>query len=234
MGGELHDARFPGETGAYRQARDELLRAEIDLRRQVERVAAQRRELPPGGEIPEDYPFEEWDGATGSPRPVRLSELFGDKDTLFLYSFMFKPGREGLPLEVPCEVCTSIIDAIDGAAPHIDEHIGLAVVAKAPIERFCAHGKARGWRNVRLVSSADTTYNRDYKAEDEAGSQFAMTTVFVRQDGVIRHFWSSELWYVDTEPGQNPRHVDFMWPLWGVLDRTPGGRGTNWMPQLQY
>jgi predicted dithiol-disulfide oxidoreductase (DUF899 family) len=37
-----------------------------------------------------------------------------------------------------------------------------------------------------------------------------------------------------SEPGQNHRHVDMMWPLWNVLDATPEGRGTDWFPSRQY
>jgi predicted dithiol-disulfide oxidoreductase (DUF899 family) len=230
----LHTVRFPGETSEYRQARDELLKAEIDLRQQVEAVAKQRRELPLGGETPDDFSFDEWDPTVGTLRRLRLSELFEpDKDTLFIYSFMFKPGPLG-PLEVPCPICTSIIDGIDGAVPHITQQINFAVVARAPIERFSAHARARGWRHARLLSSTNTTYNIEYQAEAPDGEQFAMGTVFIRRDGKIHHFWSSELSLVPSEPGQNPRHVDFMWPLWAVLDRTPGGRGSSWMPQLEY
>ena len=234
MGEPLHRVRFPAETDAYRQARDELLTAEIDLRRQVEAIAAQRRELPLGGEAHDAYTFDEWDATAGTVRPVRLSELFEHgKDTLFIYSFMFKPGPLG-PLEIPCPICTSIIDGIDGAVPHITQQINFAVIAKAPIERFSAHARARGWRHARLLSSANTTYNADYQAEAPDEEQFAMGTVFVRRDGKIHHFWSSELWLVPPAPDQNPRHVDFMWPLWSVLDRTPDGRGSSWMPQLDY
>jgi predicted dithiol-disulfide oxidoreductase (DUF899 family) len=230
-----HDRVLPGESAAYRRARNELLAAEIELRRRIEAVAALRRGLPLGGEAPEDYAFDEWDATAGRPRTVRLSELFEDgKDTLLLYSFMFKPSESGDPLEVPCPICTSIIDGIDGAVHHITRRISFAVVTKAPLERFGAHARARGWRRVRLLSSAGTTYNADYLAENDEQEQFAMGTVFVCRDGRIHHFWSSELWFVAPEPGQNPRHVDFMWPLWGVLDRTRGGRGADWMPELDY
>jgi predicted dithiol-disulfide oxidoreductase (DUF899 family) len=166
-------------------------------------------------------------------RPVRLSELFEDgKDTLFLYSFMFIPG-EGGPLAEGCPSCTSIIDAIDGAVPHITEQINFAVVAKAPIERFRAHAQARGWRHARLLSSANNTYNKDYIAEGPDG-QMPIATVFARRDGKIHHFWSSELFLVPPDPGQDKRHVDFMWPLWSILDLTPEGRGTDWSPKLEY
>jgi predicted dithiol-disulfide oxidoreductase (DUF899 family) len=221
--------KIPGESDEYRRARDELLRAEIELRRQEEAVAAKRRELPPGGEPPEDYVFE------GQGGPVRLSELFEDgKDTLFLYSFMFIPGEQGLPLEGPCPSCTSIIDALDGEIPHIVQRVNVAVSAKAPLEQFQAHAQRRGWRNARLLSSAGSTYNVDYGAEAPDGSQLPIAAVFTRRDGRLRHFWSSELFDAPTDPGQHPRHVDFMWPVWKVLDLTPEGRGTDFHPKLEY
>jgi len=225
--------RLPGESDEYRVARDELLEAEVELKRQTETVAAMRRRLPAGGAVPEDYTFQEWDPARGRPREVSFAELFAEEDTLVVYSFMFKPGESG-PLEVPCPICTSIIDAIDGEVRHITQRASFAVVAKAPIARFSAHARARGWREARLLSSAGTTYNRDYLAEGANEEQFAMVNTFTRREGTIRHFWSSEEWYVAPDPGQNPRHVDFMWPLWGVLDRTPEGRGGEWMPRLSY
>ena len=226
--------RFPGESGEYRAARERLLEAEAALRRQIETVAELRRELPPGGPVPADYEFEEWDEQAQAPRRVRMSELFGGHGTLFLYSHMFNPGETGAPLESPCPLCTSIIDGIDGAVPHISQRIAFGVVAKAPIERLRAHGRRRGWRSARLLSSAHCGYNRDYLAETSDADQYAMATVFTRRDGVIRHAWSSELWFVPPEPGQNPRHVDFMWPLWSVLDRGPEGRGQEWWPRLEY
>jgi len=46
---------------AARRTRNELLEAEIELRRREERVAAMRRELPPGGEVKSDPgPDAQW------------------------------------------------------------------------------------------------------------------------------------------------------------------------------
>jgi predicted dithiol-disulfide oxidoreductase (DUF899 family) len=234
MAESAHDVRFPGESEDYRQARDALLRAELDLRAQIERVAQQRRELPLGGAVETDYEFQEWDAEAGAARTVRFSELFAPrKDTLFLYSFMIVPREQGLPFEGPCPSCTSIVDGIDGAIPHITQRINFAVVTKAPIERFRAHGEIRGWRNARLLSSSETGYNRDYGAEDANGFQWPLATIFVRRDGRFHHLWSSELWFADPDEGQGPRHVDFMWPMWAVFDRTPAGRG-DWDPKLEY
>ena len=226
--------RFPGESEDYRRARDQLLADEIELRRHVEKVSAQRRELPLGGEVPTDYEFQEWDSEAGSPAAVKMSELFADgKDTLYLYSFMIVPGAQGLPFAGACPSCTSIIDAIDGEVPHIVQRINFAVCAKPPIERFRAHAETRGWRHARLLSSAGNTYNADYGAEDENGFQWPLATVFVRRDGAVHHYWSSELWWVAHDGGEGPRHVDFMWPLWAVLDRTPEGRD-DFHPSLAY
>jgi predicted dithiol-disulfide oxidoreductase (DUF899 family) len=224
----FHSIRFPNESDEYRAARDALLDEEMALRRHTEAVAEQRRQLPLGGKLPSDYAFDGPDGA------VRLSELFeAGKDTLLLYNFMFIPGEVGLALEGACPSCTSIIDAVDGEAPHIVQRVNLAVVAKAPLEQFQEHARTRGWRNIRLLSSANTTYNADYHGEGERG-QNPIATVFVRREGKIHHFWSSELFFAPTEPGMHPRHVDFIWPLWAVLDRTPEGRGTDWGPELAY
>jgi predicted dithiol-disulfide oxidoreductase (DUF899 family) len=221
--------RFPGESEEYREARNRLLEAELALRRQAEAVAAERRTLPLGGEVPVDYSFDESPGQN-----VRLSELFAPgKDTLFLYSFMFLPA-DGLPLGRGCPSCTSIIDSVDGAAPHVTQRVNLAVAAKVPIAQFRSHAAGRGWRNVRLLSSAGSTYNHDYGAETPEGGQLPIATVFVRREGRIHHSWSSELFAAPRDPGLHPRHVDFIWPVWSIFDTTPEGRGTDWEPRLSY
>jgi predicted dithiol-disulfide oxidoreductase (DUF899 family) len=226
----MHEHRFPNESPAYREARDQLLEAEIDLRRNIERVAALRRRLPPGGEIAEDYVFEEGRIDGEETRRTRLSELFEPGgDTLVLYSFMYGP-----EMERPCPSCTSILDGLDGTAPHVRQRVGLAAVAKSPIDRIRAFARERGWRNHRLLSSAGNTYNRDYYGEDENGDQWPSLNVFVRRDGRIHHSWHSELIFMPGEPGQDPRHVDMIWPLWSLLDLTPEGRGTDWNPRLEY
>jgi predicted dithiol-disulfide oxidoreductase (DUF899 family) len=217
---------WPNESEEYRRARDELLQAEIELRRQEEAVAVQRRALPLGGEVTGDYVF---DSPSGS---VTFAELFANgKDTLYLYNFMFIPGEEGLPLEVACPSCTSIIDGMDGAFRHLLDRVDVAIVAKAPIEQFAAWGKERGWRFAPLYSSSRTTFNRDYNAESDEWGQLPIAHVFTRAGAAIHHRWSSELFTAPREPDQHPRHVDYMWPIWKVLDVTPGGRGTDWNPR---
>jgi predicted dithiol-disulfide oxidoreductase (DUF899 family) len=228
-----HSFRFPGESDSYRSARNELLQAEIDLRRRVEEVAALRRQLPPSGEIPEDYVFEEGPADLNAPptaRQVSLSHLFQPgKDTLAVYSFMFGP-----KMKAACPMCSSIIDALNATVAHASQRMSLAVVAKSSLERLRTFARDRGWSRLRLLSSAGNNYNRDYYGENAEGGQQPSLNVFVRRGGKVRHFFHSELLLVPTEPGQNQRHVDMMWPLWNLLDFTPEGRGTDWFPSLTY
>ena len=224
--------RFPGESPEYRKARNRLLQAEVRLRRQIEAVAAQRRELPLGGVVKTDYEFDAAAPGDGETRKVRFSQLFQPgQRTLFVYNFMYPESPESF---TPCPSCTSIIDAVDGAARHVSDRISLAVVAKAPIEKFRDHGRRRGWSHTLLVSSAVNDFNRDYLAEDvDSGQQFPLAHVFVRRGKKIHHSWSSELWFAKSDPGQDMRHVDFMWPVWSIFDTTPEGRG-KWFPRLEY
>lgn len=229
----LHAKRFPGENAAYRAARDELLRAEMALRKSAESVAVMRRQLPAGGPVPQDYVFEE--GAADlddaqTVREVRMSELFVHPDaSLVIYNFMYGP-----KMARPCPMCTAILDGLDRTAPHATQRMNLAVVARSPITRIREFARERGWRSLRLLSSAGNTYNRDYFGEDESGAQWPMLNVFVRRGGVIGHAYASELMFAPSEAGQDPRHVDAIWPLWNLYDYTPEGRGNDWYPQLAY
>ena len=214
---------MPGEGADYREARDALLTAEIELRRQVEAVAAQRRALPAGGVVPEDYLFE------GEEGPVRLSELFGDKQSLVIYSYMYGPR-----MEKPCPSCTSMLDGMNGQARHVTQNVALAVVAKSPLQRILEFTRPRGWSGLQLLSSAGNSYNADYHGETAEGSQIPALNVFTRQDGQVRHAYCTELMFAPRDSGQDPRHMDMIWPLWNLLDFTPGGRGAGWYPQLSY
>lgn len=221
-----HDKRFPGETDAYRSARDKLLEAELALESQLEAVNDLRQKLPAGGEVAQDYVFDTIE--EGSARKIALSELFEDgKNSLLLYSFMYGPDDDR-----PCPACTSLVDGFDGIAHHVTDRINLAVCARSPIDRLAAFAGERGWRQVRLLSSSGNSYNRDYFAETDGGVQMPAANVFIRRDGKIRHFYSAEQLYVDLP--RHPRHVDRIWPIWNILDLTPEGRGEDWFPRLSY
>ena len=238
---------FPGESAEYRAARDMLLEQEVQLRRTMEEVATARRKLPPGGIVPKDYVFE-GAGPDDSPIDVRLSELFAPgKESLVVYSFMFprdshdeRPGPASgetarLPLaKGPCPSCVAFLDQLDGAALHTAPLINFVVVAKAPLPQVVTFGRERGWRHLRLLSSATNSFNRDYFAETPEGHQRPMLNVFHREGDTIRHFWGSELFYAPSEPHQDPRHAGTLEPSWNLLDLTREGRPVVWDAQLSY
>jgi predicted dithiol-disulfide oxidoreductase (DUF899 family) len=238
---------FPGESAEYRAARDRLLAQEVELRRTMEAVAAARRELPTGGVVPEDYVFQAA-AADGGVTEIKMSELFSSgKNSLVIYSFMFprdpgddRPGPAGgesalLELsEGPCPSCVGLLDQLDGAAEHAAPLLDLVIVAKAPLPRVLAFARERGWRRLRLLSSSGNTYNRDYFGETAEGAQRPMLNVFERDGDLIRHFWGSELFYEPSDPGQDPRHVGTLEPLWNLLDLTREGRPSTWDEQLSY
>jgi predicted dithiol-disulfide oxidoreductase (DUF899 family) len=222
---------FPGESAEYREVRNRLLDLEGELRRVTEEVAAARRNLPPGGVVPQDYVFQ-GAGADALPVDARLSELFEPgKDSLVIYNMMFP---HALDEDLPCPSCTQFLDSFNGAAEHIAQRVNLAVVAKTKLPRLLAHAKQRGWHRLRLLSSATNTYNRNYHGEAADGSQMPMMNVFRRDGEVVRHFRGSELLYAPTEPGQDPRHGDTLEPLRNLFDLTPEGRGTDWYPDFSY
>ena len=215
--------RFPNESAEYRAARTALLAEEIELRRHIERVAEQRRNLPPGGEVKGDYRFMTEDG------PTDFAGLFGDKPTLAVYSYMFGPQRER-----PCPMCTNLLGAWEGNAADLAQRISLVVVARSPIEKLVAWKRERGWKNLRLVSDLNGNYSRDYFGVTPDGDDIPAFNVFTRRDGTIRHFWSGEMTGQTADPGQDPRGAPDLGPMWAVLDSTPEGRGRDWYPKLDY
>ena len=216
---KANNAHVLNESKDYRQARNTLAAEEIELRRHIVRVAEQRRALPPGGEVTKDYRFDGKDGA------VSFAELFGDKDTLVIYSFMYGPQRK-----TGCPMCTSQLSAWDGIAKHVKQRAALVITARSPIERILAYGKERGWENLRLYSDPSGDYTRDYVSAEDA--DMPGYNVFTRKDGTIRHFWRSEGGKETTDPVQDPHDAPDMSALWTILDTTPEGRGTDWYPKL--
>lgn len=214
-------AHFPNESKDYREARNHLLAEEIELRRHIERVAELRRKLPPGGELKKTYQF------VGEKGPVTLAELFGDKQTLVIYSYMFGPQREK-----PCPMCTSFMASLDHKADDIEQRVALAFVARSPIDRLIAAKQARGWRKLKVFSDLPGDFTRDYVTKEDA--DVPGYNVFTRRDGTIRHFWAGEMGGDSADPGQDPRGAPDLDPLWTILDTTPEGRGADWYPKLSY
>jgi len=215
---------WPTIDSRYAVARDAIVEAEHEVSRAVEALAAQRRAQPVGSLV-RDYEFIEGPReiqAGDQASVVRIGELFGEHPSLMLYNFMF----DGTTTE-PCAMCTSLIDGYDGVAADLEQRVGFAVVAPAPLDPLRAYGRGRGWRNVRLLSDPEGTYSRDSGGITAAGDLRSLMTVFTRRDGHVRHFYTSLK--PPSAEGQDDRHLDLVWALWGALDLTPEGRG-DWRP----
>jgi len=218
---KANTAHVPNESAEYRRARNALLAEEIELRRHLERVAQMRRELPPGGAVTKAYRFE------GEAGPASLADLFGDKDTLIIYNFMFGPARKAM-----CPSCTSFMGTWEKKMADIEQRVAFVMVARSPIARILEAKASRGWKNLKMFSDSSGDYTRDYVSAEDA--DMPGYSVFTRKDGTIRHFWSGEMGGEMSDPGQDPRGAPDFDPLWILLDTTPGGRGTDWYPKLSY
>src|SRR6478672_8947273 len=206
----MSELLYPNETKEYRDAREALQKEEEELVDKVKSVAAKRRTLPLGGQLKQDYVFQ-WanDGKVG--KTVKFSELFGDKNTLLLYSFMFGPNWDH-----PCPSCTSLMDGFDRAWFSVNRDAAFVAIAKAPAERINAWAKERGWSQIPLVSGLQSTYQADYKCqEDSDDMQLPVMHVFRKHLGTIVHFWGTE---------SMSNHLDTVWPYWNLMDFTPEGR----------
>jgi predicted dithiol-disulfide oxidoreductase (DUF899 family) len=228
--GMLRHTRLAHEPREYLQKREELRLAEMEMLRNIERVAALRRALPPGAEVT-DYLFQEGprdlNGADSPISSVRLSELFsGPERPLIVYHFMY-----GKRNTTACPMCTMWIDTFNGIAPHLAQNVDLAIVAAADPATLRAHARARGWHNLRLLSAADNTFKYDFRSEDAEGRQDSALSVFTRDaEGRLRHFYTTHPWL---DADMNERGIDLLQPVYNMLDLTPQGRG-SWYASLEY
>lgn len=228
---EMHDKRFPNESTDYRDKRNALLKREHALRLEIEAVAKQRRDLPPGGALKSDYVFEEVSFTDGATESICFSDLFGDKENLIVYSYMYGPDWN-----TPCPSCTSVIDGLNAASRHVRQQAELVVVGKASAKQLHEIAVERHWNDLRLLSSLDNDYTRDYLSQPGSSTKALMPliNVFRRDASVIRHTWGSETLWVSNVGGAEPRHVDLIWPMWGLLDMTASGRDPEIGPRLNY
>ena len=221
---------FSGESADYQQRREELLAAEIALKDQVERVATLRRQLPVGMRVP-DYVFRE-----GPPdliqqdaadfADVRLSDLFTDgHDTLIVDHLMFAAADDE-----PCVMCSMWADGYNTVWPHIVQRASFVLVAKAEIGKLRGFARRRGWDRIRLLSSHDSTFNRDFGMEEADGTQNPGLSVFTRTpDGAVYHRYTTGAELDE----QNNRGIDLCTPVWNLFDLLPQGRG-DWYPSHSY
>ncbi|WP_341888429.1 DUF899 family protein [Variovorax sp. YR752] len=215
---------FPGASTAYAAARQALLAEEIEFRRHMTRLGEQRRALPPGPVIQKDYRFKDEQAFE-----VGLADLFGDKDTLVTYFWMYGPQRER-----PCPMCTNWLGAVNGNAADIKQRVALKILGRSPVERQYAFAQERGWRDLNFVQTVGDDYAKDLGVLHADGSEYPALVVFKRDGEKVRLFWASEMTREMADPGQDPRDAPDIASLWSVLDLTPDGRGTDWYPKLQY
>ncbi len=217
-------ALFPGESDAYRAARQALLAEEIEFRRHMTRVVEQRRALPPGPVVTKDYRFKDANG-----NAVGLIDLFGHHDTLLAYFWMFGPQRAR-----PCPMCTNWLGAVNGNAVDIKQRIALKVLSRSPVERQKAFALERGWHGLDFVQTVGDDYAKDLGLLNPDGSEMASIIVFKRDGDKVRLFWASGMTMEMGDPGQDPRDAPDIASLWSILDLTPEGRPADWYPKLEY
>jgi predicted dithiol-disulfide oxidoreductase (DUF899 family) len=215
---------FPGESNEYRVARRALLAEEIEFRRQMTRLAEQRRELPSGPTITKNYRFHDANGSE-----VGLTDLFGGKDTLVTYFWMYGPQRER-----PCPMCTNWLGAVNGNASDIAQRVSLKILGRSPVERQIAFALERGWKHLDFVQTSGDDYANDLGLLSPEGGESPALVVYHREGDTVRLFWSSAMTLEMADPGQDPRDAPDIASLWSILDLTPEGRGTDWYPKLEY
>ena len=231
INGTFRQTNLPNESEEYLSKREELRRAEIELRHQRERVAELRRQLPQGPAV-QDYVFEEvparLDAGEDSPiRTVRLSQLFTAPDrSVVLYQFMF-----GKRQTKPCPMCTAWIDGFNGVAHHLAQNLDLAIVAAADPVSLRSHARTRDWNRLRLLSAGPSTFKYDFGSEDKDGNQDSTISVFTKDnDGTIRHSYTGHPWLAQDI---KERGIDELTPIWSVMDLTRQGRG-EFYAKLEY
>ncbi len=215
---------FPGASAEYEAARKALLAEEIEFRRHMTRLVAQRQALPPGPVITKDYRFKDEQGFDAG-----LIDLFGDKDTLVTYFWMYGPQRER-----PCPMCTNWLGSVEGNATDIQQRVALKILGRSPVERQYAFAQERGWRDLNFVQTVGDDYAQDLGVLMDDGSEYPALVVFKRDGDQVRLFWASEMTKEMADPGQDPRDAPDVASLWSILDLTPEGRPKDWYPKLKY
>lgn len=186
----------------------EIQALEQELLKTKQRLAEARRNRP--AEPVNDYTFTDWNGS-----PVKLSELFGDKDDLILIHNM----------GTGCSYCTMWADGFTGLVPHLSDRAAFVVASPdepAVQKRFA---EKRNW-NFRMVSLAGTTFNQDMGFYDASSDWIpdmpGVSTFRKAADGQIyRIAWSP------FGPGD-----DFC-VTWPFLDLLEGG-AKGWEPKYNY
>jgi predicted dithiol-disulfide oxidoreductase (DUF899 family) len=217
-------SRLYNESREYAEARTALLAEEIEVRRHLTRLAEQRRQLPPGPVVQQDYRFVDENG-----NKVTLADLFGHHDALVTYFWMFGPQRER-----PCPMCTNFLGAANGNGADVKQRVAFKIIGRSPVARQRAFAIERGWRDLDFVQTVGDDYARDLNLLSDTGEEYPGLTVYKKDGDRVRVFYNAEMPAEAADPGQDPRGAVDIAPLWNILDMTPTGRGTDWYPKLTY
>lgn len=207
---------------AWLEARKALLARERDMTHQLDALRAERWRMP-WVRIDKPYRFMGPDGE------VTLGDLFGTRSQLAIYHFMLTPGSDHL-----CSGCSFVVDHVDAARQHFEQaDLAFAAVSRAPVPQIEAVRRRMGW-TFPWLSSGDGDFNYDFGVsfteEDRAAGRAIYNygtvierspdmfgvSIFVRQDGVLFHSYSTY-----------HRGVELLMGAFNWLDLTPKGRNEN-------
>ena len=131
-------------------------------------------------------------------------------------------------------MCTSFLGSIDIPVRDLQQRMAVAVLGRSPVARQLAFARERGWRNLKFYQTVGDDFAIDYRGLAPDGSEWAAIDVWVRRGAKVHHFWAPEAGVDTADPGRILTSRSDPLPLWNILDWTPGGRGTNWYPRLEY
>lgn len=184
--------------GAWQNDLAELRKAEKDLTREQDRLAARRRHLP-WVKLDRDYAFEGPDGAAS------LADLFDGRTQLIVYHNMLKPADPS-----PCEGCCMVADQIPHLAHLHARDTSLVLVSKAPITEIEAFRTRMGW-SMPWYETRDS-FNADF----DVTTGFGLNAFYRDGPDIYRTYFTTGC------------GVETLGTVWTLLDLTPLGRQEDW------
>lgn len=179
----------------------EALQKELEAAKQRLTEARRRRPKEP---VP-DYTFLAQDGS-----PVRLSELFGDKDDLLLIHNM----------GTGCPACTMWADGFNGLSPHLMGRTAFVVCSPDRPEVQRRFAERRNWR-FRMVSAHENTFFQDMGFWGN-GPWPGVSSFHREPDGAVVR--------VAKEFFDDGDNFCAVWPLFDLLQDGVG----DWQPKFDY
>jgi predicted dithiol-disulfide oxidoreductase (DUF899 family) len=183
----------------WQEARDELLVAEKEATRAMDKIAARRRRLPMVSFDNDKYVFDTPDG------PERLLDLFGEQSQLIVYQFMDRGPDEY------CPGCTHFTNNVVALATLAKNGVSWATVSDMPLAQIQTYAARKGW-TVPFVSSHGTSFAHDCGTD----GGFLLSVFFRDGDQVYRTYSTTA------------RGVDRLLFVNNMLDLVPYGRQEDW------